>query len=430
VGVVSILHDQTERKRLERERAAQAEQLDRTFEGITDGLVIYDAQGHVLRTNTAARRILGVDVAQPLYATQSAHERTHLYAVRDEQGHPLAPEERPLIRVLRGQVEAGAETRNIQLRTLDGREVELTVGAAPLRDEEGRLVGAVTILQDQTERNRLAREQEAARTNELALREVNERLDTFVAMAAHDLRSPVGVSQMVVHRAQDLLRQAVTDVDSVEGSAASAEQKRAVTRAVQAVDAIAFNIDRLMRLVQQLLDVARVKEGTLVLQRQPVDLAELVRTCVDDQRLLTPSRAISVELPDAGRLPVRANVDPDRLNQVLSNYLVNAARYSPEDEPIEVCLEVVTLATGDAGAPAVRVEVRDHGPGIAPEDQATIWDQFQRAHSVQEAKGGLGLGLHIARTLIELHGGQVGVDSAVGDGSTFWFTLPLNPTPA
>jgi signal transduction histidine kinase len=143
------------------------------------------------------------------------------------------------------------------------------------------------------------------------------------------------------------------------------------------------------------------------------------------------------------------DADADRLGQVLSNYLANAVRYSPEDQPIVVSLRVAeeqvarpqtaddagTAAASPGMEPAVecpsqrvaRVEVRDHGMGISREEQATIWDRFQRAKNVSEASG-LGLGLYIARMIVEMHGGNVGVESEPGQGSTFWFTLPLAPT--
>jgi signal transduction histidine kinase len=173
-----------------------------------------------------------------------------------------------------------------------------------------------------------------------------------------------------------------------------------------------------------------VREGTLELLRQPVNLAELVRSEVEEQRLLNPHRTIAVTVPDTRTPPVVVEADRDRLSQVLSNYLSNAVRYSRESQPIAVTLQVVEQTPEDGGGRVARVAVRDQGPGIAPEEQATIWDRFQRASSAREVEGGLGLGLYIARTMVELHGGQVGVESAIGTGSTFWFTLPLAPAAA
>jgi signal transduction histidine kinase len=436
VGVVSILHDQTERNRLERAQAEQAEQLDRIVEGMGEGLFVYDAEGRVVRTNAAARRLLGLDAAPPEFYDLPVEERMARYApteADDSLRRLLSPQTWLALREAR-DIDALSvqEARDIRMRALDGRELEVSASIAPLHDAQGQVVGAVLLLSDRTERNQLAREREAARASELALREVNERLDTFVTMAVHDLRAPLGVSRMVIERAQVLLGRAA----EAGATTVRARQARAVAQAVEAVGLTARSLDRLWRLVQQLLDVARVKEGTLVLQRQPVGVVELVRSGVEEQRLLTPSRRIELHVPEAeadSPSGLRVDADPDRLSQVLSNYLANAVRYSPEDQPIDVIVQledvVEPVAAEDAGtqaAPVVRVAVRDHGQGIAAEEQATIWERFQRARSASDTQGGLGLGLYIARTIVERHGGQVGVDSEVGTGSTFWFTLPVS----
>ncbi|HEX5439749.1 MAG TPA: PAS domain S-box protein [Ktedonobacterales bacterium] len=439
VGAVSVYRDVTEHQKLEHTLAEQAEQLNRIFEGIADGLVVYDAAGQVLRTNATARRILGLDAAPTDYAQVSTHGRAILYEAYDDEGQRLAPEDWPLIRVLRGLV-ADADARDVRLRVLDGREVDLHTSAAPLRDGAGRLVGAVSILHDQTERRRLEREREEVRARELAVREVNQRLDIFVTMAAHDLRSPVAVSRMVVQMARAKLERAAAGGDPEHG--ADSALTPALDRAAEALATTADNLDRLWRLEQQLLDVARVKEGMLILNLATTDLAELLRACVAEQCMLNPSRLIELDLPASADVSsVIVDADVNRLNQVITNYLSNAERYSPEDQPITVALRLVDGEVSDvADAPAdgvrerrmrpvARVEVCDHGVGIAEEDQVTIWDRFQRAASVDQASG-LGLGLYIVRTIVELHGGRVGVQSISGHGSTFWFTIPLLAGPA
>src|SRR5260221_1123132 len=197
-GAVLALRDVTWRRQLEREREAareqaerQAEQLDRIFEAAADGLLVWDTEGQLVRENAAARRILGLDAAPPGFDQHSAHERLRLLAARDGQGHPVAIEEWPTMRALRGEVEAGAgpepETHDVRLRALDGREVEVTLSTAPLRDREGHVVGVVCVLHDRTERNRLERERAAARADELAAREASRHMEEFLATAAHDL---------------------------------------------------------------------------------------------------------------------------------------------------------------------------------------------------------------------------------------------------
>jgi signal transduction histidine kinase len=135
-----------------------------------------------------------------------------------------------------------------------------------------------------------------------------------------------------------------------------------------------------------------------------------------------PQRRILSELLDA---PIVVQADADRVGQVVAQYVSNALKYSPDDRPVTVRLTV----TGDEA----RVSVHDEGPGLPPDEQERVWEAFYRAPSVAILDGsaiGLGLGLYICRTIIERHGGRTGVDSAIGEGATFWFTLPLASAPA
>jgi signal transduction histidine kinase/integral membrane sensor domain MASE1 len=425
VGVVCVFRNQTERKQLEREMAEQAEQLDRIVEGMGDGLFVYDTEGRVVRTNAAARRLLSLGAVPVDFPRLSAENQIALYASSEHQGdHMLTPKEWLASRAVTGtgDVLSRAEAQDVRLYTLDGRELEVSANAAPLHSPAGEVVGAVLLLSDRTERNQLVREREEARANELALREVNQQLDTFVGMAAHDLRQPVAAAKLVIDRVERQVRKAA-------GKAQAARKPMVPVAQVEtALDEVQGNLDRLWRLVEQLLDVTQARQGILTLHREPCHVEDIVRAGVEEQRLLTPNRSLSLDLPHSGELPIMVDADAQRLGQVLTNYLANAVRYSPADQPIEVALQVIEPPPEDGAF--VRVAVRDYGPGIAPEERMTIWDRFQRARSPNEGGSGLGLGLYIARTIIERHGGHVGVESTVGAGSTFWFTLPLAPARA
>jgi signal transduction histidine kinase len=179
-------------------------------------------------------------------------------------------------------------------------------------------------------------------------------------------------------------------------------------------------VDRQNRLIGDLLDVSRIRANKLEFQVAPCDLAAIVQDAVDEQRLSWPERAISLDLAES---TVSIHADAHRIGQVVTNYLTNALKYSPEGTPVAVTLRVDgTMA---------RVSVRDHGPGLTLEQRDHIWERFHRVPGIQQQSGsgvGLGLGLHIARTIVRYHGGEVGIDSVPGSGATFWFTLPLNTT--
>lgn len=260
------------------------------------------------------------------------------------------------------------------------------------------------------ERERLLQERAEAHANELALRESNRRADEFLSIASHELRTPLttinGNIQLAKRRVRTLTKDEPQDsfdnkLDLVVELLGRAERQVRVQN----------------RLVSDLLDVSRIQSNRLELRSDACDLATIVHECVEDQRSSNLSRTLTLTLPQ-GEVPILA--DPDRIAQVVTNYLTNALKYSAASMPVEVHF---TVENGFA-----RVAVRDRGPGLPPEEQERLWERFYRVPGVQALSGsgmGLGLGLYICRTIIERHQGQVGVQSAPGHGSTFWFTLPL-----
>jgi signal transduction histidine kinase len=172
------------------------------------------------------------------------------------------------------------------------------------------------------------------------------------------------------------------------------------------------------RLTSDLIDVSRIRAGKLELHMQPCDLGQIVREIVENQRQVAEGRVITLELPTEKMVICG---DADRLGQVVSNYLTNALKYSSSDKPVEVAV------TTD-GATA-RVTVSDQGAGLTLDEQERVWERFYRAKDVQVLSGngiGLGLGLHICKTIVEQHSGCVGLHSMPGKGSHFWFTLSLS----
>src|SRR5258706_3118864 len=274
---------------------------------------------------------------------------------------------------------------------------------------------AMSLLASSVERSKRHAEEERAegQLRERALQRVQERMDEFVAVASHDLRSPLmaalGFNEVAARRYQRLTAAIVDTQPDLAGQVEAV--RTTLTDASQSVE-------RVGRLVDVLFDTTQVRAGKLELHRTPVDLAAVVREQVLALRVAHPHRTVQLELPPEGPVPVVG--DADRIGQVVTNYVTNALKYSQGDQPV-----AIQVARDGAWA---RVSVEDHGPGLPASEQERIWERFYQAKGMYAQSGsgtGLGLGLHICKAIIEGHGGKVGVESEVGKGSTFWFTLLL-----
>ncbi len=293
--------------------------------------------------------------------------------------------------------------------------IEVSADAEVTTEERNFAKAAIRLVALVIERERLQRERMEAEARELAARDTNARLQTFVGIAGHELRTPITSLQANVQMTERVIRAGLADT-------VSSETEAKLNRAQGLLSRTGRQLQRLNRLIDDMLDKTRIASGKLTLHIEPHDLCDLLSEVVETQRLSWPRRAIELGLP-AEELTMQ--MDNDRIAQVITNYLSNALKYSAESEPV-----AVTATLEDA---TVRVSVRDQGPGLPPEAQARLWEAFNQVEGIPQQSGssvGLGLGLHISKTIIDLHGGAVGVESELGNGSTFWFTLPLiSPIP-
>jgi signal transduction histidine kinase len=263
------------------------------------------------------------------------------------------------------------------------------------------------------EHERLLRERAEAQAKELALREAQAQMDTFLAIAGHELKAPLTYIKLNLQLTRRRLEKLV-----LKDAGMSEELSQKVMLVLHEFAHTDHQVAHLERLVNDLLDVSRARVGGLDLHPESNDLRAIVREVVAEQHQAAPTRPLLLEVPAAQPVPVYA--DADRVGQVVTNYLTNALKYSPPEQPVVVGLDVASNKA--------RVWVLDQGPGLPPEEQEGIWERFHRARGIQVQNGsgaGLGLGLYISRTIIERHRGRVGVESSPGHGSTFWFTLPL-----
>ncbi|HEV2459296.1 MAG TPA: HAMP domain-containing sensor histidine kinase, partial [Ktedonobacterales bacterium] len=254
-----------------------------------------------------------------------------------------------------------------------------------------------------------------AESRVLALQETTRRMDDFLSIASHELRTPLTSLKANVQMLDYWLR---TQRVRRESETADEYLARAVAATQALVRRSDGSIQRLDRLIEELLDASRVREQRLKLHVRPEDLVAIVRDAVEELQLGQPERRLEFDAAITETVPVLA--DAERIERVVTNYASNALKYSSLEAP-------VTVSVGVEGEQA-RVWVADRGIGIARDEWEHIWDRFYRVEGVSHQSGsrvGLGLGLYISRDIVERHGGQVGVESTVGEGSTFWFTLPL-----
>jgi len=288
------------------------------------------------------------------------------------------------------------------------------------RTEVGRLGRSLNAMLAQVETAFHAREK-----SEAAARRSEERMRQFVADASHELRTPL----TAIRGYAEYYRQR-------GGATGNGARHAAPTSAEPGLDADGRlsepDVDRIMQrveqesarmgvLVEDMLLLARLDQQR-PMERRPVDMLTLAADAVQDARMIAPSRTIELMVGNGAFLVLG---DEARLRQVISNLMSNALTHTPDGTPIDVRL----LAHGPDGhlpVPSVTLEVDDHGPGLSKEQADRVFERFYRADQARRRKtGGAGLGLAIVKALVDAHGGTTGVETAPGDGATFWITLPL-----
>ncbi len=384
-------------ERAEAELADQREQFRVTLASIGDAVIATDIFGRVTFMNDVAGQLTGWEtepaLGQPLAA---------VLAILDEETQEAI--EDAFARVMREETIAQEGARTL-LRSKGGARMPVECRGAPRRDASGRTVGAVFVCRDTSERRRAERERADILARAHAARDeaeaANRAKDEFIAMLGHELRNPLGA-----------ISNAVYVLDLIGSQAAPAVQARQI---------ISRGVEQLVRIVDDLLDVARVTRGKVVLKRQPVNLADSVTQCLSSLSAAGRSarHRITVDVE-----PTWVEADPFRIEQVITNLVVNAIQYTPADGAIHV-------SVGGVGNQAI-IRVRDTGIGISQDMLPRVFDLFAQGNrTLDRPQGGLGIGLTLARSLVEAHGGTIEAASeGAGRGSELTVRLPLVPAPS
>jgi PAS domain S-box-containing protein len=387
-GEVFLLHhgmDITEQHDAEEALRLANRQRELILESVGDGIFGIDLEGCFTFINQAAAGALGY--APEHLAGRDVHDLIH-YSHAD--GTPYSKSTSPILQAMRRR--EAIRMRDEVFWRKDGTSIPVEYTASPLL-REGQISGMVVAFQDVSERRRL-----------------EKMKDEFISTVSHELRTPL------------------TSLRASLGLLSSGALEKRPEKRSQMVEMAIGNCDRLIRLVNDILDFDSVEKGRLPLHREPVEAIDLLRRATD----VAHSAATQVHI--AFRIeakPVKVLADEERILQVLNELVANAIKFSPPDTTIRL---TATLDESDAGnneqndssePVLIRFTVEDQGRGIAPEKLEHIFTRFQQGDaSDSRALGGTGLGLALCRSIVEQHGGRIWAESTPGKGSRFLFTLP------
>jgi PAS domain S-box-containing protein len=361
----------------ERERHLQAQAYLASIVSSSDDAIVSKTFDGIIQTwNAGAQRIFG-------YTAEEVIGRSITLLIPPER---LDEEPRLLERLRRGESIEHFETVRV---TKGGRRIDVSLTVSPVRDADGKLIGASKIARDITPRKQA----------EAALREADRRKDEFLATLAHELRNPLAPIRNSLH----ILRlKAAND-----------------TAADSVCEMMERQVNHMVRLVDDLMEVSRITRGSIELRREQIDLAAVIRSAAETSRPLIEAAGhqLAISLP---REPISLYGDEVRLAQVFANLLNNAAKYTDRGGQIWI--------TARRDGSEVAVTVRDNGIGLEAQVLPVVFDMFMQADRKHErSQGGLGIGLTLVKSLVEMHGGSVSVQSAgQNQGSEFTVRLPIS----
>lgn len=382
-----VIMDITDRKLAEEKIAEKSAFLETVLEQMPVASFFAEApSGKLLFTNKKFH-----DVWKKSPGDTQGIEGFRLYKGFHADGTPYEPYDWPLARALtKGDV---TTSEDIDVELFDGTRAVMRLSAAPIRNSKGQIIAGVVLSEDVTEKIAIQRE----------LQDAIIARDEFLSIASHELKTPLtslGLNTQVFLRAMKRNDQSIYTPEKVHSL----------------VNLVARQIGRLTRLIDDMLDVSRIRSGKLVIEKDELDACDLVDDVIE--RLKAQFLAANLQTPNFKRCEnTHAKWDRFRIEQVMVNLLTNAIRYG-NGKPVEVEIK----PHGDM----IRISVRDNGIGISEDAKEKIFNRFERSVNANEVSG-LGLGLFISKQIVEAHKGKIWVESEIGAGSTFHVDLPKNP---
>jgi PAS domain S-box-containing protein len=355
-----------------RRLALEKERDETLLESMNEGMVALDEQGKIVLINSVAVDMFGLD---PKATNVSFAEKVSLLS---QQGKDVSPEMLPSNALATGEAAEGV----YMLKNEGEHKVLVNISASPIKLEE-RVAGAILVIRDVTKE-----------------KEVDRMKTEFISLASHQLRTPLSAikwfSEMLLNGDAGELKP---------------EQKDFTKN-------ISDSTDRMVDLVNSLLNISRIESGRIIVDPKPTDLKELIGGIVNDLKAKTEERQQTLIISVHSELP-KINLDSRLIGQVYLNLLTNAVKYTPKNGEISV---TVSKKGND-----IISQVTDNGYGIPKAQQGRVFEKFFRAENVAKFEtDGTGLGLYLIKAVVESSGGKIWFESEEGKGTSFWFTLPLS----
>jgi len=356
---------------IEENLRANQERLSQILETMAEGVIITDLSGKLTYANPMAQKIMGIT----LIAGDKLEYIQLPWAMQWVNGESLPTEHYPVNTAMRSGFPV--YDYEICVQPTDAERFYISINAAPIKDAAGNIVAGIGTFMDVTNR-----------------RKAIQQKDDFISVASHELRTPVTslkASLQLLDRLKDKPDQAM------------------VPKLIQQANK---SMNKMSVLIEDLLNATNMTEGQLNLKKSWFTLYDLIHACCID---IITNGSFYVNIDGDQKLSIFA--DEHKIEQVIVNFISNAAKYAPDSKEIKVSFQQTDGK--------ISLAVSDEGPGIPPAKLPYLFDRYYRVESSGTQYSGLGLGLYICSQIIHKHGGDIGADSEVGKGSTFWFTLPV-----
>jgi PAS domain S-box-containing protein len=372
--LVGAISDMTQHRLAEKQMAELSRQNEMILNTAGDGIFGVDMAGKATFVNPAATRMTGFTIEQ--MGPQTVHATLHRNTA---DGLPFVGECSSCDAIRDGVTVPASEG---VFWHADGTPLQVEYTITPMRDDSSQTVGAVVTFRDDSQR-----------------RAVEKMKDEFISVVSHELRTPL------------------TSIRGALGLLASGLIEKSPAKGKRMLDIALTNTERLIRLINDILDIERIDSGRVTLARTSVAAAEVLRHVADLMGPIAEKAGVRLDIDTQSVAKIWA--DSDRVVQTLTNLVSNAVKFSPPGTTVNL--------TANEGADEVTFSVRDQGRGIPAEKFETIFERFQQVDaSDSRDKGGSGLGLTICRSIVQQHGGEIRVESVLGEGSVFHFTIPTS----